>query len=334
MIGWILLGLAGAGLAGTAVVGLAGRMKRAGFRKGVLAPAWKVGPWFAVGLGALFFIVTWSLAGLLAGLAAGALLFLAALGWDEFSDRACPAFYACFRREVYGFFATPIPYFVLFLFTMMSGVFFWEGLDRSRLLTLRPSFGSIAFLGFFLFPLLTMGLLARERSEGTIEVLMTAPVSDSAVAVSKFLATMTFYLAMLLPTAAYYAVMKHIGEHAAPPVSVDVGPVLTGLAGMILMGAFFAAMGLMASSFTSSQILAALLTWVLIVVFLILGMVSRALGFTGTTLGGVLESIETGHHLDQFLKGVIDPKEVIYFLSFTVFFLFIAVRSLESRKWR
>ena len=112
---------------------------------------------------------------------------------------------------------------------------------------------------------------------------------------AKFLATMAFYLAMLAPTFVYYVVLRNVGldsgphDQSGPVVSVDIGPVLTGVLGMLLMGAFFASLGLLTSALTSSQILAALLSWVLIILFLLVGTFPRPLGLTGTPLGDVLE---------------------------------------------
>ncbi len=266
------------------------------------------------------------------GAGGGLALFVVLLGWDELADRLWPSFYACLRRETRAFFSTPIPYFVLFLFVLLCGIFFWGNLKFSERVSLRYVFDSVSSIGFFLFPLLTMGLVARERSEGTIEVLMTAPVSETSVTVSKYLGTMVFYGVMLLPTVVYYLVLRYIGKEIGKP---DAGPVLSAYFGMLLTGSFFISLGVFVSSLTGSQILSALLSWVLIIIFLLSQGISEVLGLSGKWTGDLLEYVDPlRRHLEPFLSGVIHPKNVVFFLSFTVFFLFLSVRAVEARKWR
>ena len=340
---WVLLGLAGAGILGPAVLGIVWALGRdfgardaADLQEGFLGPFLRTAPWIALSLGAFLGIVD-LLTGsgyllLLVGAGAGIVVSALLIGWDEFFDRVSPTFYASVRREVHSFFSTPIPYFVLFLFVVLCGIFFWANLKFTRTVSMAPVFGQVTSLCFFLFPLLTMALFARERSEGTIEVLMTAPVSDTTVVLSKFLGTLVFYLAMLLPTVLYYFVLKHIGEEIGKP---DPGPVISAYVGMILAGGFFISVGLFTSSITSSQILAALFAWVLIIFFLLSRGIVDLMGLAGTWLGDAIEYVDPlNAHLQPFLRGVIDVKDVLFFLSFTVFFLFLSVRSVESRKWR
>ena len=331
MIGGVLLGVVVAWLLGTALLGLAWRLGREGgpgFGRS-LVPAIV---WFVTGFGALVWIVMRSQWGAIYGAAGGAALCVIAFAWDEFYDRVATSFYACVKREVTALFSTAIPYFVLFLFVLLSGVFFWAYLKGTQVASLRYAFENVAQFGIFLFPLLTMGAFAREKAEGTVEVLMTAPISDVSVVVSKFLGILSFYLVMLLPTVIYYAILAWIGQAKGLP---ETGPIWTAYLGMVLLGSFFISMGMLASSLTSSQILAALLSWVFVIVFLIAEGLVQVLGLTGTDLGDALSYLSPlGPHLNTFLTGVIDPKDVVFFLSFIVFFLFLAVRSVESRKWR
>ncbi len=318
------------------VIGLILRAREEGLAEGLLAPFLKLAPLFAIGVGLfvggvglwykneplLFFL----------GFGVGVLLALIALGWDAFLDRMWPSFHACVKRETFTHFSTPIPYFVLFLFLTFTGFLFWATLKSTGMVSVRYVFMSVAQICFFLFPLLTMGLFARERSEGTIEVLMTAPVSDAAVTVAKFLGTMAFYMAMLLPSLLYYFILLQVGEEIGKP---DPGPVISAMVGMVLSGGFFISLGLFASSVTSSQILAAILAWMLVIFFMLSRGIAGVFGVSYTWLGDILVYMDpTGERLEPFLRGVIDPKDVVFFLSFTVFFLFLSVRSIESRKWR
>jgi gliding motility-associated transport system permease protein len=326
----------GAALAVLAAVGVFLRVKAEGLAEGLLAPYLKLAPWLAVVLGLfvgavglwylnqplLFFI----------GVGVGAVAGLVVLGYDELLDRTWPSFYACVRRETFAQFATPIPYFVLFLFLMLTGFLFWATLKSSGVVSVRYVFMSLASICFFLFPLLTMGLFARERSEGTIEVLMTGPVSDAAVTVAKFIGTMVFYLAMLLPSLLYYFILVEVGSEIGKP---DPGPVISAMIGMVLVGGFFISLGLFASALTASQILAAILAWMFVIFFMLARPIAEVAGLTYTWLGDILAYMNpTEEHLEPFLRGVIDPKDVVFFLSFTVFFLFLSVRTIETRKWR
>jgi ABC-2 type transport system permease protein len=338
VIGWVIGIILLAALGAAAAYGLFLRAKRLGFMDGVLkALSW---PFVSVLIGGSYFILIFTateftvakeMAFWITGVAVA--LLPPALGWDEFLDRVAPGFYACVRRELYRQFSTPIPWFVLFLFTMLVGVLFWGNLDVRREITMRYAWGTVASLGSLLFPLLTMGVYSQERSEGTIEVLMTAPISSGAVTVSKFFSTMSFYLVMLAPTLIYYAILKDLGQDIGKP---DAGPAVTSYIGLILAGGFYISLGVFFSALTSSQILAALLTWVFIIFFdFLAGAMPGLLGIEGTDLGGVIEYLQPGKmHLLPFLKGVVDPKNVLFFLSFTVFFLFLAARASESRKGR
>jgi len=337
MIGWVLLALLGIDIALTGILGLLWRIGRVGVRAGVVRPLVK--PLGAIALLGGFFAAIFWLSGFvtaflftlaLMGIAAASLL--PALGMDEFYDRLFPGLWACIRRELYRQFSTPIPWFVLFLFSVLCGVFFWGHLTTTSEITMRPVWQTVAFMGSFLFPLLTMGLFSRERSEGTIEVLMTAPVTSGSVTLAKFISTTVFYLVMLAPTLIYFGILRDLGLDIGKP---DPGPTITSYIGLILSGMFYISMGLFCSALTSSQILAALLSWVFIILFFIAGALPSVMGLDGTEVGAVLEYIRPQEvHLLPFLKGVVDPKNVVFFLSFTAFFLFLAARAIETRKGR
>jgi ABC-2 type transport system permease protein len=319
------------------VIGLVFRLREDGLLEGLLAPGLRLAPWFGIAVGLFLGAVgLWyssePLLFILGFLLGGILFTLIALGGDALFDRLWPSFHACVRRETFAHFSTPIPYFVLFLFLMLTGFLFWATLKATGMVSVRYVFLSVASICFFLFPLLTMGLFARERSEGTIEVLMTAPVSDAAVTVAKFIGTMAFYLAMLLPSLLYYFILVQVGQEIGKP---DPGPVVSAMIGMVLIGGFFVSLGLFASSVTASQILAAIFAWMLVIFFMLSRGIAEVSGVTYTWVGDILVYLNpTDEHLEPFLRGVIDPKDVVFFLSFTVFFLFLSVRAIESRKWR
>jgi ABC-2 type transport system permease protein len=174
-------------------------------------------------------------------------------------------------------------------------------------------------------PLVTMRLFAEERRSGTIELLLTYPVRDGAVLVGKYLAALTLYGTMIAATLAYPAIVLWVAR-----ANVEWGPLLTGYIGLLLMGGMFLAVGLLASSLTENQIVAAVVTFGVLLIFWIIGWTAE---FATGTLGVVLTHLSILEHNDTFAKGVLDTKDIIYYLNFTFLALFLALRSLESRRW-
>lgn len=228
-------------------------------------------------------------------------------------------------RELLSEFCSPIAYVALSVFLLLSGYFFAVILNATQEATLRYSFGNFSVTLLFLAPALTMRLLAEEKKTGTLEVLMTAPLTEWDVVLAKFLAGWALYLFILAPTALYWLFLKMVGGQP------DAGPMLTGYAGLVLMGAVFVAIGLFASSLTSNQIIAAVLSFLILLGFWVLGFAME--DATGT-LGKVLAYLSLFEHYDTFRRGILDTKDFIYYLSTTVLFLFLTVRVLESRRWR
>jgi ABC-2 type transport system permease protein len=188
---------------------------------------------------------------------------------------------------------------------------------------LRPLFSNVSVILLLLIPLVTMRLFAEERRSGTIELLLTYPVRDGAVLVGKYLAAFTMYGVMLAGTLAYPIMLLSFTR-------VEWGPLLTGYLGLLLMGAMFLAVGLFASSLTENQVVAAIITFGVLLMFWIIGWTAE---FAGGPLGTVLTHLSILEHNDTFAKGVLDTKDIIYYVNFTALALFLALRSLESRRW-
>ncbi len=265
--------------------------------------------------------------------AAGALLHVL-LG--ALLDLACETsrFGALLQREIQFYFHTPVPYMVMVLFTLAAGLFFYFSMMEIPAVTYRHSFGPIAFFLIFLIPLLTIRSFAEEKASGTVEPLLTAPVSEVQVVAGKFCGAMVFFAAMLLPTAAYYAVLRFIGAGASL-AKPDGGPVVAGYCGMLLFGAFHVSIGIFASTLTQDSVLGAFLAFVMILFFWAVEPIMQALQVMATP--GWTEAalyISPTKHLEPFLKGVLAPLDAIHFVTFTLFFLFLAARSIEYRKWR
>jgi len=231
-----------------------------------------------------------------------------------------------FRRELTSFFYSPIAYIVMTVFMVISGFFFYANLSRFEEVSyaMRGQFYNMAIVFLFVSPMITMRLLAEEHRSGTIETLMTAPVTDFEVVFGKYLASVAFYIVILIPTLAYPITLAMVG-------SPDWGPIISGYIGIILLGGFFLSIGLFCSSLTRNQIVAAILAFVILLLLWLLDIVSRG---GGDTASDVIKYLTVFYHLDAFVKGLIDTRDVIYYVSICAFCLFATVRVVESRKWR
>jgi ABC-2 type transport system permease protein len=232
--------------------------------------------------------------------------------------------WAIARRELYSYFVSPIAYVVGALFLVVSGFLFSIILGLSNEASMRSLFGNFAVIFLFIVPALTMRLLAEEQRTGTMELLLTAPVRDSQLVLGKFLGALLLLLGILAVTLIYPLVLIVAGNP-------DRGPILAGYLGVILQGAAFLAIGLFASSLTQNQVIAALLAFVI----LLLLWLSDALGnFTTGRIGDLFRFLSITRHLDEFPRGVIDTRNILYFLSVIAAALFLTVQSVQARRWR
>ena len=238
------------------------------------------------------------------------------------------------RRELAAYFYSPIAYVTAAVFLALSGYFFYLIIDNFREACQQgqPFHGEVmgyllpqvAFTLMFVSPLITMRLLSEEMRSGTIEVLMTAPVTEFEVVISKFLASLLFYGYLLAITLVYVVVVWKVGNP-------DYGPIITTYLGLIMLGCMFLSVGLFVSSFTRNQIVAAVVTFV---VLLLMWLIAYAGGRGGSLLKDVLDFLSLDKQYEAFAKGVVDTRHIIYCLTFTAAVLFLTVRSVEARKWR
>jgi len=229
------------------------------------------------------------------------------------------------KREFNSFFDSLVSYIFLVAFLGLSGFFTWLfGSDVFLVgqATLQPFFSIAYFSLFFFIPALTMRTIAEEKRAGTIELLLTKAVSDWEVIIGKFLSCLILIVVALILTLPYYITIWALGP-------VDHGAVWCGYIGMILMSMTFIAIGLFASSITSNQIVAFLLSLFIGVFFLIIFDVLSN-NFTGT-IGQVLSFLSMSTHFDSISRGVIDSRDIIYFLSITFLGLMFAETSLSKR---
>ena len=230
------------------------------------------------------------------------------------------------RKELVIYFTSPMAYVVAAVFVALTGVFFIDSIDRPFAeASMRGMLvNSVFFLLTLIPPILTMRLLAEEQKLGTLELLLTAPVRDYDVVIGKFLASFVILSTTVLLTLFYVILLFFYSDP-------DPGPILSGYLGFLLFGSAALAIGLLASSLTANQIVAAVVGIGIILLFTLIDRVSEILG---GTVANVLDQLSLATHFDSFARGVIDTSDIIYYLMLTMVFLFLTIRSLESRRWR
>lgn len=244
------------------------------------------------------------------------------------------ATWATLSRELRAYFFSPLAYVVAALLLVVNGLVFWtivsflSGPDvGGRIAPLSFFFNGIFFwlVQLFVVPVLTMRLISEERRSGTIEVLLTAPITETQVILGKYLAALAFYAFLWMPTVAYAVVLEIYGD-------VDWGPVLGGYLGVLSLGAFFLAIGVFSTALTRSQLVAAAVAFAIMVPLFVIGFLETLAN--GELAKQVLSYVSLPQHMENFSRGIIETRHLVYHLSATVFFLFLATRALAARKWR
>lgn len=241
------------------------------------------------------------------------------------------ALLATYLREVRAYFLSPLAYVIAFFFLVVNGFFFASMI--SVLVDPRaPSgppmgyfFGSTWLMLIVLGTVLPMRLLSEELRSGSIEVLMTAPITEGQVVAGKYLAALSFFSLLWVPTLAYAGILAHYGE-------VEWGPIAAGYLGLLLIGALFLAVGTFASAMTKSQLIAAVVTFAILVVLFLIGQLEQLA--SGEIWKNAFAYLDLGAHMDELGKGVVDTRRIVYYVSASLFFLFLTSRALEDRKWR
>jgi len=241
---------------------------------------------------------------------------------------------ATLQRELKAYFYSPLAYVVLCFLLVVNGIVFaliLSFLNDPMSPAGRPLdlfFGGTFFFWLvvvFAAPVLTMRLLAEERRSGSIEVLMTAPVTEGQVVAGKYLAALMFYAFLWLPTLAYAGIVAYHSE-------IDWGVVGSGYLGILLVGALFLAVGTFASAMTSNQIIAAVMSFAILLGLFAFSLVQYLAN--GQMLKDALAYLSIPQHMEEFAKGVVDTRRLVFYVTTTLFFLFLTSRALEARKWR
>jgi len=257
--------------------------------------------------------------------------------------------YAIYRKEMGHYFVSPIAYVVVGLFLILCGFFFnlylsdairasMEAQMQSAQMGMPANFdvpseviraflGVLALFLLFFMPMVTMGSYSDERRRGTMELLMTSPITETQIVLGKFFASLTLFAVMLLPTASYILFMWFKSD-PMPPVRV----VAAGYLGLLLFGGALLALGQFLSSLTENPIIAAVLTFA---AFLLLWAFDfGASGAATSTVEQVVHYISVINHYQGFTQGVIDTSALVYYVSFMALFIFLTVRSVDSMRWR
>jgi ABC-2 type transport system permease protein len=244
------------------------------------------------------------------------------------------------RKELRSYFASPIAYAVMAIFGLIFGwVFFNASRDFVRFTLLqaqeggpvsvndsiiRPLLGFAGTIGLFLIPMITMRLFAEEKRMGTIELLLTSPVKDIEIILGKWLGAVALYACVLFMSILNVALLFLWGKP-------DLKPVLIGYLGLLLQGGCLLALGALISTMTKNQIIAGIATFF---ISLLLWLLSWFTAFDNTITAQVLGYLSIVTHFENFGKGVLSSKDVLFYLSLTFFSLFLTARSLESLRWR
>jgi len=226
-------------------------------------------------------------------------------------------------RQFRSYFNGPVAYIVICIILLTLGFFFWKTFFLFGRASVREMFRWLGLILVFSLPALTMGLLAEEKRTGTIELLITMPVTEAQVIVGKFLGVLGLYAVLLALTFSYPLSVSTLGD-------LDWGPVWSGYLGLLLQGSAVLAIGLMASSWTSNQLIALFVALTLSVFFWVL---DKFLALLPTNAASALQWLSFDYHFQSMARGVIDLRDVLFFASVVVFALAVAFRALEARRW-
>jgi len=243
-------------------------------------------------------------------------------------------------KELRSYFASPIAYILIGFFLLPFGVFFYLYLDNfvKQSMQMAQYGGAVnvnqqviryvlqnaSVIILFIMPMITMRTYSEEKRSGTIELLLTSPVTDVEIILGKFFGALGVYAAMLAVTLLYMAILFVYGNP-------EWRPLVAGYLGLLLMGGTFVSLGLLISSTTNNQIVAGIVTFV---VFLLLWIVGWFADSAGPTIGPITSWLSITEHFDDFSKGIIDTKHVLYYLSLITFGLFLTAKSVDTERWR
>lgn len=255
--------------------------------------------------------------------------------------------WAIYRKEMGHYFVSPIAYVFIGIFLLIGAYFFnailaftvrqsmaaqMEGMQFGATqsfdvpsMVMRQFFGLLSTLVLFFTPILTMAVYSEERKRGTMELLMTSPITETEIVLGKFFASFSLFALMLVPTLSYMVFM-YVHSDPMPPWRV----MAAGYGGILLLGAALTALGTFISSLTENQIIAAVLTFAIFLILWVLDIGNA----TSSGIASVLSYLSVIRHYEDFTRGLIDTSSLVYYGSFIFLFVFLTIRSVDSMRWR
>jgi len=255
-------------------------------------------------------------------------------------------FFFILTKEIRSYFNSPVAFVTITIFLMLTGYYFYNifasfstisfqaqtnpmvanqyGALNVTEFVIRPFFGVVSIVMLIMLPMLTMRVFSEEKKSGTMELLLTYPVKDAEAILGKFAGCMGIFITMLLMSLPCVLLVDFFGNP-------EWGVIISGYFGLILMGSAFISLGVFMSSLTENQIVAAVLSFAALLLFYMIG---YSVGFVDEKMAAVLEYLSFNSHFYNFAKGVVDTSDATYYLLFTIFFVFLSMRSLESKRWR
>jgi ABC-2 type transport system permease protein len=231
------------------------------------------------------------------------------------------SFKVLLKKELLISLKTPSAYVVIIVFLLISGYMFADNLFLADVATLRPFFSLTTVLYLFFIPALTMRAFSEEFRNGTIEIIVTHPVSRGRLVLAKLLSSLVIVVVALIPTIIYFIVITELGQ-------IDGGTVLAGYLGLLFLSAGYVSAGIFASSLTQNQVAAFIISLFILFIFFILDKVTS---LTTGMFSYVLQYISSDFHLENFYKGVVDLRDVVYFCGVTLFFSVLTMKWLELK---
>ena len=243
-------------------------------------------------------------------------------------------------KELRSYFASPIAYILIGFFLLPFGVFFYlylasfvkqslqaaqyGGAMNVNQQVIRYVLQNASVIILFIMPMITMRTYSEEKRSGSIELLLTSPLTDVEIILGKFFGALGLYAALLAVTLLYMAILFVYGNP-------EWRPLVAAYLGLLLMGGAFISIGLLISSTTNNQIVAGVITFVVFLLFWIIGWFADT---AGPTVGPITSWLSITEHFDDFSKGIIDTKHVLYYLSLITFGLFLTAKSVDTERWR
>lgn len=229
-----------------------------------------------------------------------------------------------FLKELRTYFNSPMAYIFLVIFAVVNGYFFVNTFFLFGQSDMRSLFGVVPLVYLFFIPAVSMGLIAREKNMGTMELIDTLPMETHEFVIGKFLAAFSLILLGLLATIIHFITLVNVGS------TIDYGAVFSGYLGLAFVGAVYSAVGTFASSVTDNQVVAFIIGVFLVLVFFLMDWM---LVFIPVSISGIIQYLSINYHLSNISRGVMDSRNIIYFCSLIGFFLYVTVQTLDARKW-